>query len=238
MGGGCGEGQYRDTLLRECVPCQETCSQQHQPTSCIQFCAMMDCKARPAHFYDRLLKLCIRCSDVCGSHPLECSHVCPAQPTGPAAEPAAGRSPANWGHAHPAGGFHTVLIYSLLGLCLAMLLCALLLAVLVLRQRAQGWRKAADRCGGDPDGRGDRGSSQGLSARTLVSEEAPQPLETCIHCFPELRVPGRGGDKQPHRSPPSSPTVYQQAAVDGPFRPSVGKDGALRIICSPSQCST
>lgn len=34
------------------------------------------CKAVPGHFYDRLLKKCMWCADVCGRHPAECSQHC------------------------------------------------------------------------------------------------------------------------------------------------------------------
>ncbi|MFT7802523.1 tumor necrosis factor receptor superfamily member 13B [Arapaima gigas] len=210
----------------------------------------MDCTAVPGQFYDQLLNSCLRCVDVCGQHPLECAHVCHGDLTRAAADPPAGHIPAIGVRTHPGGGFHTVVIYSLLGLCLIMLVCTLTLAVLVLRQKTKSWRKAADHCGGDPNGHENQGSSKGLlipppPVHRPLEEKLSQPSETCIHCFPELRVSGQGGDRQP--LPPSTPTVYQQAAVagpsgrlasKGPFHPAEGKDGVLRIICSPSQSSS
>uniref|UniRef100_A0AAY5EHV1 TACI cysteine-rich domain-containing protein n=1 Tax=Electrophorus electricus TaxID=8005 RepID=A0AAY5EHV1_ELEEL len=62
-----------------------------------QLCAVSavayDCKAVPGQFYDRLLKKCFKCSDLCGHHPLECSPVCPSKLVGEGLHPKCTRTP-------------------------------------------------------------------------------------------------------------------------------------------------
>lgn len=37
------------------------------------------CVATPGHYFDRLVKKCVRCAKICGRHPAECSHHCSSE---------------------------------------------------------------------------------------------------------------------------------------------------------------
>ncbi|KAJ8362830.1 hypothetical protein SKAU_G00116610 [Synaphobranchus kaupii] len=203
----------------------------------------LHCRAKPGHFYDPLLKKCMLCTELCGSHPVECSHACQEN-----------------GAALPRGEHHTVIIYSLLGLCLAALFCTLSVALLVLMCKCRGRRghsagpqekESSDdsHCPSSKDRLMD--AVDGGRGQGLVEEKKAWPTETCVHCFPELQAQRRVVDKLP------PPALYQQATGIAPpagdsmqqhqvavavaenghalFGSPGGKDGPLRIICSPTQ---
>ncbi|XP_048871608.1 tumor necrosis factor receptor superfamily member 13B [Brienomyrus brachyistius] len=254
MPGTCHQGQYWDHLLRKCMSCQTQCAQPYRPEKCNSFCVAIECKSVTGNFYDLLLKRCLRCSEVCGRHPLECSPTCSTKSTTldltkelldrPSVQIAASEG-------RPSSGveYHTVLIYCLLGVCLAMLLCTLTLAALVLLRRARVRKQAAVQKAGDTTPQEHDSSSRDrlLGASKPPLKKASLPTETCVHCFPELRVPACRPEKEPPRQIPASTTLYQQASVTGPATrgspcclqggaPSLEKD-RLRIICSPTQSS-
>ncbi|KAG9333194.1 hypothetical protein JZ751_013367 [Albula glossodonta] len=260
MARGCTDSQYWDRLLRQCMSCRTTCERQSQER-CTEFCVSQRCRDKPGHFYDSLLKRCLLCTSLCGSHPAECAYACQTQPTtlrlmtSPLGDRTALQSSTTRGSSLHRGEHHTIIIYSLLGLCLAALVCTLSVAVLVLLCKARGCGGQAGAPGGHktPDTIEEeegsevsthRPSSQdrlmevmaGGQGQAPMAEKESLPTETCMHCFPEIRVPCRGEDKL---------QLYQQTAVTvppaGPSRhcrdshTSLIKDNALRIICSPTQ---
>ncbi|XP_069036867.1 tumor necrosis factor receptor superfamily member 13B isoform X2 [Lepisosteus oculatus] len=142
--------------------------------------------------------------------------------------------------------YHTVVIYSLLGCCLAALICSLSIALLILLKRCRGAEtKTASFRGQEPNEYADRSSKDPLVETVLPKESSvakgkPRPTETCIYCFPELRMAGRIEGKQTE-----TPLVFQQAApTTSPttatsIPPStLDKDRTIKIICSPSQTTS
>ncbi|KAG5853549.1 hypothetical protein ANANG_G00027170 [Anguilla anguilla] len=242
MDGSCSDSEYWDQLVRMCLSCERSC--EHSQAS-------LHCRASPGNFYDPLLKQCMQCAELCGSHPVECAQACKAQPTARSLtrlpEDGAALTPSTTrGSSFPRGEHHTVIIYSLLGLCLAALFCTLSVALVALLCRSRG-RGARGPQGGAPGGAG----NQRRRPSPFFQRSADGRGETCVHCFPELRVQQRVEDKLPPpnvyqqatgMAPPSeaSTLLYQDAVAVATNRHASlhgpgGKDGALRIICSPTQ---
>uniref|UniRef100_A0A672MC12 TACI cysteine-rich domain-containing protein n=1 Tax=Sinocyclocheilus grahami TaxID=75366 RepID=A0A672MC12_SINGR len=132
MAQSCPEGQYMDRLLRECVSCSMICHDSVIPTRCSQYCGK--CKAVSGQFYDTLLKKCLKCSELCGSHP-EASVFVTQRPDvgGSAVQLVPGRGRSVSGSAL----YSEALLYSLLGLCIIVLLFSLTAAFLLLLKRAK-----------------------------------------------------------------------------------------------------
>ncbi|XP_041714114.2 tumor necrosis factor receptor superfamily member 13B-like [Coregonus clupeaformis] len=257
MGLGCPEGHFWDGLVRKCLTCQMVCQQPQHHLRCIEYCVSLGCKAVPGQYYDRLLKKCLRCAVVCGIHPSECSHQCQTQQPALSAtlRPVDGtvfQNPTTRGGSLLRGLPNSaILVYSLLGLSLALLLLTLSLALLVLLRRAsaRGRRTGATQSSHN-QGRGSKEAQEPnqhsqSSKDSLMDPSLPQlnsvtaghlssPTETCVcvHCFPDLRVPGRGEKQQ---RPPLS--LYQQAVpqdLHTPTRP-LHCGSSQKIICTPSQ---
>ncbi|XP_029540419.1 tumor necrosis factor receptor superfamily member 13B-like [Oncorhynchus nerka] len=259
MGFGCPEGHFWDGLVRKCLTCQMVCQQPHHHLRCIEYCVSLGCKAVPGQYYDRLLKKCLTCAVVCGNHPSECSHQCQTQQPDLSAtlRPVDGtvfQNPTTKGGSLLSGVPNSViLVYSLLGFCLALLLLTLSLALLVLLRRAsaRGPRPGATQSS-PTQGRGSQEAQEPnqhskSSKDNLMDPSLPKlnsvtagrsssPIETCVcvHCFPDLRVPGRGEKQQrPHL------TLYQQAVSQDLHTPTrrLTCGSSEKIICSPSQPS-
>ncbi|XP_036387959.1 tumor necrosis factor receptor superfamily member 13B [Megalops cyprinoides] len=254
MSAHCGDGQFWDALVRQCLPCERACDQPYRRVRCAEFCVSLRCHARAGSYYDRLLKRCMSCTELCGSHPAECAHACGGEYLPQQKVPASAVSPTSLSETRPSlrqppspglGGEHQgAVIYSLLGLCLAVLLCTLSLALLVLLWRSRGGRGArSPPREAETSESKHRPSSKDCLMEPVVEgwvqgaglQKKTRPTETCMHCFPELR-PCRRDDKPP--------TLYQQAAVTaapgGTSQTALpcDKPATLRIICSPTQTST
>ncbi|XP_067285824.1 tumor necrosis factor receptor superfamily member 13B [Pseudorasbora parva] len=223
----CGDGQFLDSLVRECVSCSLVCHRPPVPARCSEYCVAWSCKAVSGQFYDRLLKKCLKCSELCGSHPSTCSDACKnavsvtQRPVSVSAVPlvtsrgrAVGRSAL----------YSQALLYSLLGVCVAVLMFTLTAAVLLLLQRAKHQPKPQQQ----PDNRRPQNNKHGQSSKdSLVAgadevcqdQDRPRATETCIYCFSEC---------EPH-------TLYQQARE--PLHTHSDKSRPFRIICSPTQTS-
>ncbi|XP_073684915.1 tumor necrosis factor receptor superfamily member 13B [Garra rufa] len=153
----CPEGQYLDKLLlRECVPCRMVCHNSIIVSRCSEYCEAWKCKAVSGQFYDTLLKKCLRCSELCGSHPAACADACRSESNvcitesrisersgavsvtqrpfgGSAVQRETGR-----GRSVPGSALYSeALLYSLLGLCITVLMFTLTAAVLLLLKRAK-----------------------------------------------------------------------------------------------------
>ncbi|KAG9267350.1 tumor necrosis factor receptor superfamily member 13B [Astyanax mexicanus] len=252
MAGTCAGGQYLDRLLKQCMPCQLVCDNPDPPTRCLDFCVAFSCKAVSGQFYDQLLKKCLKCSELCGHHPSECSQECPTRaPTPGITRPGSitalqPRDPR--GSHRPREVPHSeVLVYALLGLCLAMLLGTVLVALLVLLRRARGQKEDQGEKVQQPDGHSQT-SKDCLMADAATQEggaEAPdRPLatETCVHCFAEQTgtmyqqaIPRflNGDPHHHHHHNYCSNGLVHGHAV----RNTCERDGTLRIICSPTQTS-
>ncbi|XP_010863669.1 tumor necrosis factor receptor superfamily member 13B isoform X2 [Esox lucius] len=267
MGLGCPEGHFWDGLVRVCVTCQMVCQQPHQHYRCTEYCVSQRCKADPGQFYDRLLKKCMRCAVVCGSHPSECEDQCQTQlpaltPTLRITDESVLQKTNTRGGSLPKGLPNSaIMVYSALGLCLALLLLTMSGAMLVLlRARRRGPQPGATRRkqtqghGDQPEGQQPNKHSQSSEASSVPSldclpgQSLPRgnhvtaagrsscPTETCVcvHCFPDLRVPGRW-EKQ-HKPPL---TIYHQAVPQALCTPTTPPHcgASPKIICSPSQPS-
>ncbi|KAF3704729.1 Tumor necrosis factor receptor superfamily member 13B Transmembrane activator and CAML interactor [Channa argus] len=242
MGGSCPEGLYWDILVKECLHCRYECKRSHVIAKCTSYCEFAHCKAQPGHYYDGLLKRCLRCADVCGGHPAECSHYCQTLPPPvttkmPLAE--VKHSPYSRGHAvTTALEDSNVLLYSLLALCMLLVVSSLSLAMAVFPRRSRttpnpGSKEAnhKQKCIvklGEEVGlpRGQQSPKGFLTNPSRPTDREPSedssPTETCVcvHCFPDLKALGQGNDR-----PPRAPfTFYHQAVL---HKPQTQKGGSL-----------
>ncbi|KAM9336602.1 uncharacterized protein tnfrsf13b [Symphorus nematophorus] len=113
-----------------------------------------NCKAQLGHYYDRLLKRCVRCADVCGRHPAECSQHCQTLPPPvitPVTTPVTTLTPpvttkkllvcvtprVQNSRVPSALDDSTILLYPLLALCMVLLFFSLSLALVVFLRGAR-----------------------------------------------------------------------------------------------------
>ncbi|XP_066544894.1 tumor necrosis factor receptor superfamily member 13B [Amia ocellicauda] len=230
----CPDTMYHDTLLRKCIPCKDAC-EQNLSEKCIPFCVVLQCESTPGNYYDKLLDQCLQCSEVCASNIKECSAVC-QQPT--LVSPM--QRPVGEGLTE----HHAAIIYFLLGLSLAVLMCTLSVALLVLVKKMKRTKIVTPFESKEPSKLPTRSSKDHLleSGGPLETDAwrgASKPTETCLYCFPELKAVGRAEGKHTEASP-----IYQQAAPTTPLITGTAistpyeKDRTFKIICSPSQTST
>ncbi|XP_061086600.1 tumor necrosis factor receptor superfamily member 13B [Conger conger] len=224
---------------------------------CSTHLASLRCQAKPGHFYDALLKACLPCVELCGTrgrHPAECAHVCEAPPTSGGLTQAALQSSTTRGSSLTKGEHHAAAIYCLLGLCLAALFCTLAVTLLVLLRKAKGQADQWGHRAGPKDQENSDDSLRPSSKDRLLDavvggQKRAWPTETCMHCFPQQQ---RGDDRPAFyqqatgTAPPSGASETQhhhrhQDAVavatscHGSLPVPGGKDGGLRIICSPRE---
>ncbi|XP_019962435.2 tumor necrosis factor receptor superfamily member 13B [Paralichthys olivaceus] len=230
MGGSCPEGQYWDGLVKECLCCRLVCEQPHVSSRCISYCESAHCKRQPGHYYDVLLKTCMRCAEVCGKHPAECSRHChttsyPVTATMLGVK-VTSHLPNSRGLSVPmALEDSTLLLYSLLALCMVLLFSSLSLALAVLLRTAKSSKprpsEAKQNLVVQPGEKvGMRGGQLAPTSKDLVtSSSCPPnrmqsddsiPTETCvcIHCFPDLKALGQSNDRPPL-------PINQQAVLPG-----------------------
>ncbi|XP_022598099.1 tumor necrosis factor receptor superfamily member 13B [Seriola dumerili] len=184
----CPEGQFWDALLKLCINCQSVCQEQQVISKCISYCESAHCKALPGHYYDVLLKKCMRCTEICGKHPAECSQHCQT-PT--ALEDS------------------TVLLYSLLALCIVLLFSSLSLTLAVFlrgsgaRASNPGPKKANHKQErliqpgeevGLPGGQL-RQTSKDYVTHSRSNDSSPTETCVCVHCFPDLKPLAQGNDR-------------------------------------------
>nr|XP_033466696.1 tumor necrosis factor receptor superfamily member 13B [Epinephelus lanceolatus] len=240
MGGSCREGQFWDNLVRRCIGCQTICKDERVDPKCTSYCESAHCKARPGHYYDGLLKKCVKCDEVCGGPPAECSQHCqkiflPSIPQAPQVPVTTKKLSVEVMSYMPnsRGTFvpttledSTILLYSLLGLCMVLLFSSLSLALVVFVRKTKaktsnsGPREANHNQEsvvqmGQEVGRPGQSSTDFITNSYRTTDRKPSydssPTETCIcvHCFPDLKALGQGNDR-----PPRAPyTFYQQPAI-------------------------
>ncbi|XP_062859393.1 tumor necrosis factor receptor superfamily member 13B [Trichomycterus rosablanca] len=236
----CQGGQFWDGLVKKCMTCEMVCYKPEPPNVCSDFCVAYECKIAPGHFYDSLLKKCLKCSELCGHHPTECSKECLSNPNplGVSVVPqliTKGRGDVK------SVPYSEVLVYSLLGLCFALLLSTMLMTVLVLLKRARENRDMVEKKDQQPDEH-TQSSKDCLMAAAVTQEVTVIPdrlraTETCVCCFSEQAR--------------TQPTLYQQAVpqysahrqTNGSAHGHVSseacrRDDVPKIICSPTQTST
>uniref|UniRef100_A0A3B4YGK1 TNFR-Cys domain-containing protein n=1 Tax=Seriola lalandi dorsalis TaxID=1841481 RepID=A0A3B4YGK1_SERLL len=198
----CPEGQFWDALLKLCINCQSVCQEQQVISKCISYCESAHCKALPGHYYDVLLKKCMRCTEICGKHPAECSQHCQSEyrplPT--------------------ALGDSTILLYSLLALCMVLLFSSLslTLAVFLRGSGARASNPGPKKVNHKQERLIQPGEEVGLpggqlrqtsKVRSLTSlstdyvthsrsnDSSPTETCVCIHCFPDLKPLAQGNDR-------------------------------------------
>ncbi|XP_051958104.1 tumor necrosis factor receptor superfamily member 13B [Xyrauchen texanus] len=239
----CPEGQYLDMLVQKCVPCSMVCHEPDILKRCSEYCVRWRCKAVSGQFYDTLLKKCFKCSELCGSHPSACSEACKStdaaavtqRPIGVSLFTTRGRSVSR------AELYSEALLYSMLGMCIVVLMCTLTAAILVLLKRAKGHQQLEDTKNQQPNKHG-QSSKDSLMARAedvsqegSVNQDRPKATETCVYCF-------SGHTRAPHM-------LYQQAdqcqnsnrhengLANHTVNANYDKTRSFRIICSPTQTS-
>uniref|UniRef100_A0A3Q1GAY4 TNF receptor superfamily member 13B n=1 Tax=Acanthochromis polyacanthus TaxID=80966 RepID=A0A3Q1GAY4_9TELE len=217
MGGNCPEGQYLDNLLRRCMDCNRECGKPYLPPRCTSYCESALCKALPGQYYDLLLKKCIKCKEICGQHTPECSQHCQIT-----SHVSISRRP-TW------LGDHNILLYSLLGVCLILLLSSLSLALAVFlrgdktkssKPRPSEGTRRKPKCAVQqrqkfglpsklPSLFTDYPTTSCCPTNRDPSDDS-SPTETCIciHCFPDLKALGQCNNR-----PPRAPFTFNQEAV-------------------------
>ncbi|CAK6961800.1 tumor necrosis factor receptor superfamily member 13B [Scomber scombrus] len=261
---GCPEGEYRDPLVKSCMSCRAVCMKPQIIPRCNRYCESEHCKSQPGNYYDGLLKKCVRCSQVCGRHPAECFQLCQSlTPHERMTKPLVTRAPSiptttnkllvkitsHIPNKIPENskGFvvstaledPTIVLYSLLGLCMVLLLSSLSLALAVLirggkAKKSKQVPKAANHTQELLVQPGQEVGQQGFQPQRRSKDCVPnsslptyrEPLEdssptetcVCVHCFPDLTALSQSNDR-PLRAPFS---FYQQAV---PQRPQVQKGG-------------
>nr|XP_057917858.1 tumor necrosis factor receptor superfamily member 13B [Doryrhamphus excisus] len=214
MGVTCPAGHYWDSLLKKCLPCKIMCRQPLVITRCTNYCVLADCRTLPGHYYDGLLRKCVMCADVCGRHPAECSQHCTTLSVPVTTKTFLVKVTS---HLPNSEGFPaedpTVLIYSLLALCLVLLLSSLCFAV-VLFLRGSRARIILDQECVDKRGhgvRGQRGPTDCVAHPSRATDESiPTETSVCVHCFPDFAAVA-SDNKRPHGSPL---THYQQDVLN------------------------
>uniref|UniRef100_A0A7M4G1B5 TNF receptor superfamily member 13B n=1 Tax=Crocodylus porosus TaxID=8502 RepID=A0A7M4G1B5_CROPO len=185
----CTDQQYWDKLLCQCTSCRLVCKGS-TVERCTAFCASMECSERAGSYYDTLLRKCISCSDICGQHPIQCASFCES-----------GEAAASPGHALGSAGWRGgarqrpcsdqdqwLVLYLLLGLCLCILICSLLLGWTHFRRKGE-----VVSCQPGPGGtlwqspraEQDRLVEAGSAGDGFAGSRIPEPVETCGFCFPE-----------------------------------------------------
>ncbi|KAK7134193.1 hypothetical protein R3I93_017562 [Phoxinus phoxinus] len=233
----CGEGQYMDRLVQQCVSCSLVCHEPAVLTRCSEYCVAWRCRAVSGHFYDRLLKKCLNCSEICGSHPSACAHACKnavSVTRGPvSAVPLVTSRGGAVIRTHTPALFSEALLFSLLGVCVTVLLFTLTTAILMLVRRAKHQQHQQD-TGKQPRSQRAPSSKDSLVARAdevNQDQDRSRATETCVYCFSDHTV-------APH-------TLYQQAGENNglhththlPALTHSDKSRPFRIICSPTQTS-
>uniref|UniRef100_A0A3P8TWW3 TNFR-Cys domain-containing protein n=1 Tax=Amphiprion percula TaxID=161767 RepID=A0A3P8TWW3_AMPPE len=232
MGSSCPEGQHLDPLLRRCMDCNRKCGKPYLPPRCTSYCESARCKALPGQYYDRLLNKCIKCKEICGQHTPECSQHC--QTLSPpvttkkllievTSHVSISRRP-TWLEDS------NILLYSLLGVCLVLLLSSLSLALAVFLRGdkaksskprpSEGTRRKPKCVVQQRQEFGLPTSQLGMTSRDYpTSSSCPtnrdpsddsSPTETCvcIHCFPDLKALGQCNNR-----PPRAPFTFNQEAA-------------------------
>lgn len=184
----CADGQFWDPLTRLCINCRSVCEQERVYSRCISYCESAHCKTLPGHYYDVLLKKCMRCTEICGKHPAECSQHCQM--------PSALED-------------STILLYSLLALCVVLLFSSLFLTLAVFlrgsrtRSSKAGPKKAYHKQEttiqpgeevGLP-GNQLRQSPKDYVTRSRSNDSSPTETCVCIHCFPDLKPLSQSNDR-------------------------------------------
>ncbi|XP_077089848.1 uncharacterized protein tnfrsf13b [Siphateles boraxobius] len=223
----CGEGQYMDRLVRECVPCSLMCHKSKVLTGCTEYCEAWRCKAVSGQFYDRLLKKCLKCSEICGSHTSACADACKNAVSVPLVT---GR-----GRTHTPALFSEALLFSLLGVCVTVLLFTLTTAILMLIRRAKQQQQNSSKQQHNPHAQSSKDSlvtrADDVNQDQDQDQDRSRATETCVYCFSD------------HTGAPH--TLYQQAGENNslhththhPALTHSDKSRPFRIICSPTQTS-
>ncbi|XP_026206371.1 tumor necrosis factor receptor superfamily member 13B [Anabas testudineus] len=232
MGGKCHEGEHWDGLVKKCMQCHLACQQPRVNARCISYCESEHCRAVPGRFYDRLLKKCMSCTDVCGRHPAECSQHCQAMSPHATIKMISAEVTQMQNSRDlsviTALEESSILVYSLLALCMVLVVSSLCIALAIFPRRSKdtaskpGPKKANQKqeCVvklGEEVGlqRGQQSSHAFVTSSSRPADREPSddssPTETCVcvHCFPDLKTLGQGNDS-PLRAPF---TFYQQAVL-------------------------
>ncbi|XP_057683061.1 tumor necrosis factor receptor superfamily member 13B [Corythoichthys intestinalis] len=192
MGAKCPAGEHWDRLIKKCLPCHLMC-QQPPLITCTEYCALADCKTLPGHYYDELIRKCVRCADACGKHPAECFQYC--HPPVTTKKLLIEVTPQLPNALQIPLEESTVLFYTLLALCIGLLLSSLSLALLVFLRRSRAEMKPqrvvvkrgqgdVER-GGHPDHRSKHFMAHAVCASKPSGESRPTETCVCVQCYPE-----------------------------------------------------
>ncbi|XP_033988986.1 tumor necrosis factor receptor superfamily member 13B isoform X2 [Trematomus bernacchii] len=188
----CLEDQFPDFLLNECIGCRTTCKQRQVIPRCTSYCEHANCTSLPGHYYDLLLKKCLRCADVCGNHPAECSLHCHTTTTRKLLVEVPSPSEDTKGLSVDS----TILLYSLLALCIMLLLSSLSLALAVLvrggkaKTSNQKPKEAKQKQGREVQTWEEVIQPGRSSKDDTTYDSCPTETCVCVHCFPDLKTFG------------------------------------------------
>ncbi|XP_028264152.1 tumor necrosis factor receptor superfamily member 13B [Parambassis ranga] len=215
----CLDSEYWDHLVKHCMDCHTACQYQPVISKCTNYCASAKCKALPGHQYDRLLKKCVNCTEICGRHLAECTEHCQTLPTPMTTKnlievttlAQTSKVPTSRALENSA-----LLLYSLLAVCIVLLFSNLFIALVVF---VRGRRTKASKRGSiestEHKHKGEVPPEQDV--RLPGSQLGPycptnteptddcSPTETCVcvHCFPDLKALSQVNDRSP-RAPSST----------------------------------
>ncbi|NWX39868.1 TR13B factor, partial [Steatornis caripensis] len=241
----CTDQQYWDTLVCQCIPCRLVCG---RPT--VRRCAALCGEARvllatPFPYQKVRSVKCV--PEVFLNSPISAwptAGVLVATPPPPAALVTASPPAAMLEQKTCVEQEPWLVVYLLLGLCLCVLICSLLLGWTHLRRKGEvvSCQASAGTCHRREDSSKDRLVEAGSLGDGSTGSRVPEPVETCGFCFP-----GHGSAVQETKSCHStSYHIGERAAPSHTGICSMGSAGAIpspdnghfKIICSPSQEKT
>lgn len=238
MGKSCNDNEFWDSLLRHCVHCETACRQTYVSPKCTRYCDAAKCKVRPGYLYDSLLKKCISCTEICGRHTPQCSQYCSTPPppmttklllTELASRTSNSRGPTVLGES-------ATLLYSLLAVCMVLLLTSLSLTLGVLlrgckaktsdpgptveagnhRQKREvqpGQEVGFPGCQLGDNSKGFPTNPNCPTTREPSDDSIPTETCVCVHCFPDLKALGQGWDRSPRAPYSYQPAVLHRAQI-------------------------
>ncbi|XP_042363898.1 tumor necrosis factor receptor superfamily member 13B [Plectropomus leopardus] len=239
MGGNCHEDQFLDPLLKRCIRCNTVCKETHVHARCTSYCESAVCKAQPGHYYDGLLKKCVRCAEVCAGPPPECSHHCQktffssisqAPPHFATTKKLLVEVTSQIPNSRETSKVttledSTILLYSLLSLCMLLLFFSLSLALVALVRKTRAKTSIPEPreanhnqervvTMGKVVDQPQQNSTDFVSNSYRPTDREPSydssPTETCVcvHCFPDLK-----GQSQSNDRPLTAPYSFSQQPI-------------------------
>ncbi|XP_078274634.1 tumor necrosis factor receptor superfamily member 13B [Rhinoraja longicauda] len=229
----CSIDEFWDDLLQ----CCNKCAYCGRNWNCKSSCEIWKCNNAAGSYWDKLLRKCITCADVCGQHPQQCSEICNEIASSNQDAPVGVKNClSHEDHFH-------ILIFVFMAASLCIVTCLLLILVIYTVKKKNDTADSSHKTGLSLED-GANSSSDRLLQRGVEKDDQNQsissdPSETCSYCFSEQRIGGKGR-KLPTNVATSRQCIQQPPALDTRALPSetIPQHKPFQIICSPSQPST